>query len=67
MKDERNDLKFPVFDEPQVTPKRLSMEEYARFVQFGWEHAVRREEQIERRLKTGPTVRFTLDDCPGGG
>ena len=62
MRDGLNGLKFPVFDERQVKPKRISMEEYARFVQFGWEHAPRREEQIERRLKTQPTKRFVLSN-----
>jgi len=55
-----SDLVFPIFDTPNVPPKRMSMSEYARFVQSGYEQAAKRDEQIRLRRKTGPVERFRL-------
>lgn len=60
MKTRPPDLFLPVFKTPAIPPKRLSMSDYARFVQFGWEHAGKRDEQLQLRRTAEPVKRFRL-------
>jgi hypothetical protein len=39
----------------------MTMSEYARFVQSGWERAGKRDEQVRLRKKSEPVERFRLD------
>lgn len=56
------DLNLPLFKTPDIPPRRLTGEEYLRFVELAWrslpDEAKKRIR--EERLRQIPTVRFTL-------
>lgn len=54
------ELRFPVFGTPDIRPKRLSMDEYLRFVQLAYRSLANKKQIREMRLRQVPTARFSL-------
>ena len=53
-------LNLPVWPDAPVPPKRMTMEEYAAFVEFCWKNLPNRERLLAERLRDVPTVRFEI-------
>ncbi len=60
MKKPSEDLSLPVFETPSIPPRRLSMTEYMEFVQLAYKALPDKKRVLDRRLREGPTVRFSL-------
>lgn len=54
------ELNFPVWPDSPVPPKRMTMEEYAAFVEFCWKNLPNKERALEQRLRDAPTVPFVI-------
>lgn len=60
MKMKGKELDFPVWPEVPVPPKRMTMDEYAAFVEFCWKNLPNKERVLEERLRDVPTVPFLI-------